>query len=259
MGETSGGRIIHELEGPISIITIDNPPVNSITKQMKADLERIFKELAADQRIRVVIITGAGERSFCAGANLNEEERLNDETAIAFRDQTEKLLETIFSFPMPVIGAINGYTLGFGLSLAMACDLRIASENAKFGAVAANVGLTATSQQLVRAIGPVRAKEMAFTAQHIPAPVAEKWGLCNKVVPPKDLLPTCKEWAHTISSRAPLAIKYIKLEMNLSIDQTLEEGRKFARENWLKLRNTRDHQEAVRAFLEKRPPRFEGR
>lgn len=261
MGSQKNARVTHEITGRICTITIDNPPVNSLNKIIRKGLVEtldLLRPLAEQAEVRAVILTGAGDKAFCAGADIREETELTEETAIYFRAELDRLFESLHEFPVPIIGAINGYALGGGFSLAMACDLRIASENAKFGAVAANIGLTAASLQLVRAIGPARAKEMAFTAYHIPAQQAGEWGLCNRVVPRAELIPTCLELAERIATRAPLSIRHIKLEMNRAFDHSTEEGTAFAKRHWYKLRNSRDHQEALAAFLEKREPNFTG-
>lgn len=261
MKSQNSARVTHEISGQICTITIDNPPVNSLNKTIRKGLIEtldFLKPLAEKADVRVIILTGAGDKAFCAGADIREEAELTEDNAMLFRAEMDRLFESLYDFPVPIIGAINGYALGGGFSLAMSCDIRIAADNAKFGAVAANIGLTAASLQLVRAIGPARAKEMAFTAYHIPAEKAERWGLCNRVVSREELLPTCYELAERIATRAPLSIRHIKLEMNRAFDHSMEEGAAFARKHWYKLRSSRDHQEAIAAFLEKRQPNFTG-
>ena len=257
---TDGLRV--EVDGPVATITLDRPEaLNALTVPLKLGLREALGSLAADRDVRVVILTGAG-RAFCAGQDLAERERPDAAPLeVEVRDRYNPIIRAIRSMGQPVIAAVNGVAAGAGASLAFACDLRIAAEEARFVLAFGRIGLVPDSGAtwfLPRIVGSAKAAELALVGDPVDAPEALRLGLVSLVVPGDQLMAEARSLADRIAEGAPLAVSLTKdaLQRSLSID--LDE----ALEGEAKMQGiagaSADHAEGLAAFREKRPPRFTG-
>lgn len=257
-------NVIVEREENIAVITVNRPNVlNALNDATVRDLHAAFDELGADDDIRVIIVTGAGEKAFVAGADINELQALK-----TIADSTRKLREghdlmrKIEMLPKPVIMAINGYALGGGCELAMAGDIRIASETARIGLPEINLGLLpgyGGTQRLPRIVGKGMAKLMMLTGDHIDAQEALRIGLVEKVVPAAELMPTAKALAKKLASKAPISLQVGKEIINVGCESDLDRGLAYELARGMAAFFTEDRIEGTSAFLEKRKPQFKGR
>ena len=251
----------------IAYITLNRPGEdNVINQQLDQEMEEVCWGINQDDNIYVAVITGAGDRAFCGGSEL---ERLI-QSGNAVKASSAKLQDVsikykvttaIASIDRPVIGAINGDALGLGLELALSCDIRLASQRARFGLpqVASGViPMGGGTQRLPRLIGKGKALELILTAETISAEEALEIGLVSKVVPQEALASEAETLAHTIASKAPIALRFIKEAVNKGMDLTLEQGLRLEADLYFLLHTTADRTEGIKAFLEKRPPRFKG-
>ncbi len=255
--------LIFEKEAPLAWITINRPKaMNALSNDLVDELDKVFDLIETDNEIRALIITGAGGKAFMAGADINE---LKERNLFNGRDHTKRrqgVYNRIMEMKIPVIAAVNGFALGAGLELAIACTLRVASEDARFGAPEVNLGIIpgdGGTQRLPRLIGLGRAMEMVLTGDFIDAQQAYSFGLANKVVPKEELMEAAKKLAEKIAKKAPLAIQCAKEAVNKSLEVGLYEG--LAHESYLHALTcgSEDKKEGVAAFLEKRKPKFEGK
>lgn len=235
----------------IAVITIDTKPANTIGPEARDDLFVILDELDADERVRAVVLTGKGE-IFTAGANLNEDQSLSAEAAVEYVKSFHRLFSAIESFRVPVIAAINGPTVGGGLEFALCCDIRIASRKAFFVAAGVNVGLIVNFWRLPRIVGLGPAKEILLTGGRYSAEEALRWGLVTELHDDDALLPAALSKAERIATRAPLSVEATKSSVLRSLDLDLADASALQAEQMLSLFHTEDHQEALRAFFEKR-------
>ncbi|MDR3588640.1 MAG: short-chain-enoyl-CoA hydratase [Negativicutes bacterium] len=256
-------NLLFEKADGIAIVTVNLPKaLNALNADTIKELDKMADQLAGDDEVKVVIITGAGDKAFVAGADITE---MRPMSAIQGRNWG-KLAQAVFNkienLPKPVIAAVNGYALGGGNELAMACDIRIASESAKFGQPEVSLGVPpgfAGTQRLPRLVGKGRAKELLFTGDMIDAAEAYRIGLANKVVAPEALLDTAKALAKKIMSRAPLAVQICKAAVNEGLDMDLESGVAYEAEVFGLCFATADQKEGMAAFVEKRKPNFSGK
>ena len=253
----------YDVTDKIGIITINRPKaLNAFNNEVLDEFNNLLDEIEKDNRIKVVIITGEGERTFCAGADLVEIKNSAKEEFLQFIENGQTLMRKIETIKKPFIAAINGFALGGGLELALACDIRIASENAKLGTPEVGVGLIpgwGATQRLPKVIGLGRAKELILTGVHITAKDAENIGLVNKVVVPEELINTAKEMAQKIAGNAPVAVKLAKSTVNVAFDVNIDEEYKHELEAEKKCFETEDLQEGIQALFEKRKPNFSGK
>jgi enoyl-CoA hydratase/carnithine racemase len=248
-------------EDGVEILTLRNPPVNALSTALLAGLSHRVEEIAADPKVRAVILTGDGQY-FSAGADLKEMATLDIANAPAVVRKGHALFQRIASLRPPVIAAINGLALGGGLELALACDLRIAGESAKLGAPEVNYGIMPAyggTQRLPRLIGVPKAKELIFTGVMISAAEAFRIGLVNRTVPAGQELRAARDLAHTIAQKAPRAVQAAKRALVEGLQLPLEQGI----EGETKLFETEvlpseDLGEGLLAFIERRPPKFKG-
>lgn len=248
-------------EGPLVIVTVNRPEVrNALNLETWREINAMVTELETDETIRVVIITGAGEKAFVAGADINFlKERSMLET---FKGENQNILNRWAGMDKVTIAALNGFTLGGGLELALACDLRIASAKAKLGQPELNLGLlpgAGGTQRLSRLIGLGRAKELVLTGDIIPAQEALQIGLVNKVVAPEELMSTAREMAGKILGKGSLAVRFAKAVMNWGESTDLQTALTLERMAQSVLFGTEDHMEGINAFLEKRSPNYQGK
>ncbi len=251
----------------IAHITLNRPEVdNIISQQLAQELEDICCGINQDNSIYVVLITGAGDRAFCGGSEL---ERLIQagNTVESFpanlRDVSTKydVATAVAKIDCPVIAAINGDALGQGLELALSCDIRLASHRARFGFPQVASGLIPMdggTQRLPRLIGKGKALELILTAETISAEEALEIGLVSQVVPQENLASAVEALAQTMTSKAPIALRFVKEAINKGLDLTLDQGLRLEADLYFLLHTTADRTEGIKAFLEKRPPRFKG-
>jgi 2-(1,2-epoxy-1,2-dihydrophenyl)acetyl-CoA isomerase len=257
---TDGLRV--EIDGPVATLTLDRPEaLNALTVPLKVALREALERIAADRSIRAAILTGAG-RAFCAGQDLAEREQPDAAPLdVEVRERYNPIVRLLRSMDQPVIAAVNGVAAGAGASLAIACDLRIAAEGARFVLAFGRIGLVPDSGAtwfLPRLVGPARAAEMALVGDPLDAGEALRIGLVSRVVPPDALLAEARAIADRIVASAPRAVAMTKHALDRSwsidLDQALDEEARLQGEAGA----TADHAEGLAAFREKRPPRFTG-
>lgn len=253
----------YEKEAPLALVTINRPKVmNALSNALVDEFDKVFDVVEDDDEIRALIITGAGEKAFMAGADIKE---LEQRDFILGRQQTKRrqqVFNRLMEMDIPSVAAVNGFALGGGLELAIACTLRVAVEEARFGCPEVNLGIIpgdGATQRLPRIVGFGRAMEMVLTGSMIDAQEAYRIGLINQVVPAGELMEAAKKLAGRIARKSPLAIQYAKEAVNRSLEVGLYEG--LAHESYLHALAcaTEDKKEGVAAFLEKRKPDFQGR
>jgi enoyl-CoA hydratase len=251
-----------ERRGKVAILTINRPDkLNALSSRVHKDGVAALDELRADDTVRVVVITGSGEKSFIAGADISEFE---GKTPVTQRDQFNErtLFNTIDTFPKPVIAMVNGFCLGGGNELAMACDIRMASDNARFSQPEINLGIMpggGGTQRLTNLIGEGRSMEMILTGDMIDATTAERFGLVNHVYSSDQLEPETMKLAEKIAEKAPIALQLSKEAVKFASRSNLDEGLRREVDLFALLFSTEDKQEGVTAFLEKRKPEFKGK
>ena len=253
---------LYEKSEGIATITINRPPVNAINEETILEILSELDDAKKDEGIKVIVITGAGDRAFSAGADIKMMKGVDPLRARELSRLGHRMCDEIEALEKPVIAAINGYALGGGLELAMACDLRIASEKARLGQPEINLGVIpgwGGTQRLPRFVGKGVAKEMIFTGKVIGAKDAEQLGLVNRVVPPDQLKSAVKELANEIINKPPVGIKMAKELINSSLETPLAVGMVHEAECFGVLASTEDFKEGLTAFLEKRKPKFKGK
>ena len=246
------------------LVTLDNPPVNALNLQMLDALQDAVRKGSADSDIAGLVITGAGNNAFCAGADLKMMQNFEPKDAIGFVSAGHKAFSAIEDSPKPVIAAINGLALGGGNELAMSCDLRFSSDRARFGQTEVNLGLIPAwggTQRMSRLIGKAKSKELIFSGQIINAQEAFRIGLVNKVVPDGEEVRAASDYLRMIKAKcSPLAVSQAKKAINMGLQKSsLQEGFEYEIEAIKVLATSEDLKEGVLAFLEKRPPKFTGR
>ena len=251
-----------ELRGAVAVLTINRPDkLNALNKQVHSEGVAALDELRKNDAVRVVVITGSGEKSFVAGADISE---FAGETPVSQRDifHDRSLFNSVDTFPKPVIAMVNGFCLGGGNELALACDIRVASENARFGQPEVNLGIIpggGGTQRLARLIGEGRAMEMILTGDMIDAERAHRFGLVNHVFPAAELEEKTMELADRIAEKAPIALQLIKEAVKFASRSNLDEGLRREIDLFAICFSTEDKEEGVAAFLEKRKPVFKGK
>jgi enoyl-CoA hydratase len=247
----------------VATVTLSRPDVhNAMNQRMRAELTRCFEALATDDEVAVIVVTGAGERAFSAGADIRES--VEPLPPVRFREQRRRVefRTAMDRCPQPIIAAINGWALGGGLELALACDIRIAAAGATLGLTEIDLAIIpggGGTQRLPRLVGRGKALEMILTGARLPADEALRIGLVERVVPAGEALKAATELARTIAAKAPVALRYAKEAVVKGLELPLADGLRLEGDLSTLLRTTDDRVEGARAFLEKRPPRWTGR
>ena len=247
--------ITYEVEGQIGMITINRPKaLNALNSAVLDELDKTLD--AVDQEaIRCLILTGAGEKSFVAGADIGEMSTLTKAEGEAFGKKGNDVFRKLETFPIPVIAAVNGFALGGGCEISMSCDIRICSENAVFGQPEVGLGITpgfGGTQRLARIVGTGKAKEMIYGARNIKAEEAYRIGLVNNVYPAEELMPAAKKLASTIARNAPIAVRNCKRAINEGIQVDMDQAIVIEEKLFGSCFETCDQKEGMNAFLEKR-------
>lgn len=255
--------ILFEVKDHIGYLTINRPDVlNALNWDTMQEIYDAFKKSKDDPKVKGIILTGAGEKAFVAGADIKELAKKKPVDAKEFAYASQEILHFIEHFPKPVIAAVNGFCLGGGCELAMACHMRVASEKAKFGQPEVNLGIipgNGGTQRLPRLVGKGRALEIILTGNMIEAEEAYRMGLVNNVAPPDKLIDTAKEVLAAIFSKGPVAVKLALEAVNHGLELTLDEGIQLEANLFGLCFSTDDMKEGTQAFMEKRKPEFKGK
>jgi len=257
--------VVEKLEN-VGRITLNRPDqLNAVTRRTLDEVERALKDFRKDSAIRTVILTGVGERAFCAGADLKGgifTPQTDPVRGAKLARTGQEFTEMLERYEKPVIAAVNGFAVGGGCEIALACDLIVASENAQFGQTEINVGLVpgwGGTQRLPRLAGRNKAKELIFTGDRITANEAERIGIVNKVVPLAKLPEAALELARKLASKSPIMLRLAKQAVNRGIEMDLKSGLAEEVKAFRVCFTTQDFKEGLTAFLEKRQPKFEGK
>lgn len=247
--------ITYEAEGQIGIITINRPKaLNALNSTVLEELDKTLDAVDL-QTVRCLILTGAGEKSFVAGADIGEMSTLSKAEGEAFGKKGNDVFRKLETFPIPVIAAVNGFALGGGCEISMSCDIRICSENAVFGQPEVGLGITpgfGGTQRLARIVGTGKAKEMIYGARNIKAEEAYRIGLVNNVYPLEELMPAAKKLAATIARNAPIAVRNCKRAINEGLQVDMDQAVVIEEKLFGNCFETYDQKEGMAAFLEKR-------
>jgi len=261
--ELSTERVRVERRGPAAWVILDRPEaMNALSRQLNLELADIAGALGDDPELRAVVITGAGDRAFSAGADLKERKGVGAAETGPYVDAISGAINAVAAIPRVTVAAVNGYAFGGGFELALACDIRIASDKAAFGLTEVRLGImpgAGGTQRLPRAIGVAAAKELILTGRRIDAARALALGLVSLVVPPGELEAAAQRIAGELEGCAPVSIAKAKEAIEGGVDLPIAEGLKLERACYDVTLFTEDRNEGLRAFAEKRPPRYRGR
>ncbi|MBR5116053.1 MAG: enoyl-CoA hydratase/isomerase family protein [Lachnospiraceae bacterium] len=249
------GFVDYEVKGNIAVITINREKaLNALNSEVLDDLEKVFDSVDTNA-VRCLILTGAGEKSFVAGADIGEMSTLTKAEGEAFGKKGNDIFRKIETFPIPVIAAINGFTLGGGCEISMSCDFRICSDNAMFGQPEVGLGITpgfGGTQRLARLVGAGMAKQLIYTARNIKADEALRVGLVNQIVPLEELLPTAEKLASTITKNAPIAVRACKKAINEGLELDMDAAIALEEKIFGDCFETEDQREGMANFLRKK-------
>lgn len=256
-------KVVKTQQNHLATVTLNRPEqLNCFDYETLIQLEEILNDIRLDTEVRAVIFTGAGDKAFSAGADLKERRTLSEKEVRRNVSKIRDVFTMVEELPQPTIAAINGYALGGGFELALACDFRYAAEGVKMGLTEVSWAIipgAGGTQRLSRLIGVSRAKELILTARQITAEQAERWGMLNGVVPHKDLMNKATELAEEIMKNGPLAVIQAKYAINCGSNVDLKTGLAIESKAYEAIIPTRDRLEALEAFQEKRPPQFQGK
>ncbi|HCW05179.1 MAG TPA: crotonase [Clostridium sp.] len=256
-------NVVIEKQGKVAIVTINRPKaLNALNSETLKELDYIVDDLENDDAIYAVILTGAGEKAFVAGADITEMKDLNTMEGRKFSILGNKVFRRLENLEKPVIAAVNGFALGGGCELAMACDIRLASEKAKFGQPETGLGITpgfGGTQRLPRLVGTGMAKELIYTGKIIKADEALRIGLVNRVVEVDKLMEEAKNLAETIAANAPIAVKLSKTAINRGVQCDIDTALMYEAEAFGECFSTADQKEGMTAFVERRDKNFQNK
>ena len=261
---TQTDKMLSRKEGGVGYLTFNNPERhNAVSLEMWEAASGILADFAADKAIRVVVLTGAGGKAFVSGADISkfESERSNKENIDRYNVAVDKANTAVYEFPKPTIAMIRGYCIGGGVGLALCCDLRICSDNSKFGVPAAKLGLGygfTGIKKLVDVVGPSFAKEIFYTARQFTAPEALAMGLVNRMLPEGELEKYVKEYADTISGNAPMTVDAVKFIVGEVVKPESKRNMQKCADLVAACFASKDYIEGRKAFMEKRKPAFTG-
>lgn len=251
-----------EIENRVAVVTINRPPVNPLNSQLFNELIHLMGDLDRDNEVRAIIITGQGEKAFVAGADIQEMADLDAVGIMEMNKRSRLAFSAIESLSKPVIAAINGLALGGGLELALACDLRICSENAKFAFPEIGLGIIpggGGTQRLQKIVGQGIAKELMYFGEMIEANRALQLQIVNKMVPQGEVLAAAREWAKKLAKKPPIAMRMLKTAITAGANVDLETGLTLETSCFSNAFATADRKEGLQAFIEKRKPVFQGK
>jgi enoyl-CoA hydratase len=256
-------NLLYERDGAVAVLRFNRPKVlNALNGATLRDLEAAIDALGGDDEVRAIVLTGSGEKAFVAGADINELAVLTPTEGKDHARRGQRVFDRIEQLGKPVIAAINGFALGGGCELAMACTVRIAADTARFGQPEINLGIIpgyAGSQRLPRLVGKGRALEILLTGDMVSAQRAHEIGLVNQVVPAAELMTAARAMAHSLASKAPIAVRYIIEAVNHGLEVPLAQGQVLETSLFGAIASTEDTKEGTRAFLEKRKAGWKGR
>ncbi|MGR3206831.1 enoyl-CoA hydratase [Bacillus glycinifermentans] len=249
-------------QGKIAVLTLNRPhAANSLSLELLGELRGLLRDIKSDPAIRCVIITGKGDRTFCAGADLKERARMNRTEAKQAVSLIQSVIHEIEALPQPVIASLNGSALGGGLELALACDIRVAADHIEAGLPETTLAIipgAGGTQRLPRLIGRGKAKELIYTGRRISAQTARDIGLVEHVVPLSELKERTEDIAQTIAANGPVAVRQAKLAINKGIETDIETGLAIEQQAYEATIPTSDRTEGLKAFAEKRRPEYTG-
>ena len=253
-------QILQEVNEGVALVTVNRPDsLNALNSRLLGELERALQQIEQDESVQVVIITGAGDKAFVAGADIKEMAAMTSYQGHQFALQGQRVMLFMEKMTKPVIAAVNGYALGGGLELALACDLIYASENARFGFPEVTLGIMpgfGGTQNLARLIGPNRAKEMVLSGRMIPAQKAVAWGIVNELCAQAELLYKVTGLAREMAKNGRLGVGYAKNAIVNGLNMSKEDGFRYESSLFGVLFATEDQKEGMGAFIEKRKPQF---
>jgi enoyl-CoA hydratase len=248
-------------KGEIATLTVNRPPaLNALNRAVVEDLAKVLRDVRHDHTVRILIVTGAGDRAFVAGADIAAMAEMTAAEGLEFSRLGHRVMQTIEDLPIPVIAAVNGFALGGGLELAMACDLIIASEKARFGQPEINLALIpgfGGTQRLPHRIGQARARELIMTGDMIDGKTAFAWGLVNKLVAPEQLLSETRKLAEKLASKSAIALRQAKAALRASFTMEEDAGLRFEQSAFGLVFGSADRVEGTKAFVEKRDPKWQ--
>nr|WP_295969784.1 enoyl-CoA hydratase-related protein [uncultured Bacillus sp.] len=260
--EKTFSSLLCEIDERIAIVSINRPPVNPLNTQVFEELIQLMDELEANEDVNVILITGNGDKAFVAGADLNEMMHLDTVGMLNMSQVSRRAFSKIENLSKPVIAVINGLALGGGFELALACDLRIASEKAKFAFPEIGLGIIpggGGTQRIQKIAGQGIAKELLYFGEMIDAAQALKLHIINKVTPHSDLISTAKEWARKLTQKPAVALRMMKTAVQAGSNVDLDSGLMLEAACFVSAFSTEDRKEGMAAFVEKRKPNFTGR
>jgi enoyl-CoA hydratase len=250
-------------QAPIATVTVNRPKaLNALNVRVVEELAQILRDVRHDPAIRALIITGAGDRAFVAGADIAAMSEMSAVQGLEFTRLGHRVLQSMEELPIPIIAAVNGFALGGGLELAMACDMIIASDKARFGQPEINLALIpgfGGTQRLPRRIGHPRARQLIFTGDPIDAKTALEWGLVNQVVAPDQLLASARQLAEKIAGKSSMAVRQAKAALVAAATMTEDAGLKYEQQAFGVTFSSADRVEGTKAFVEKREPKWQGK
>ncbi len=255
-------NVLVRAEESVATVTLNRPEArNALDRATRRELLAALEQIAGDRSLRVVILTGAGDKAFCAGGDLREVEKFTPLEARDYIELSRAVTLTLQTMPQPVIAAVRGHALGGGFELALACDLIIAAEDARLGHPQVKIGLIpggGATQRLPRAIGPYRARQYIFTGEILTAREAERLGLVNQVVAAEALPSAALDWARRLLAMSPTALALAKACLQQAQETPLSAGLRYEAEMYALCFSSEDCREGIRAFREKRKPQFQG-